>query len=670
MSGDSSTRRATRLVRLIILTVALPSLLLTGLGAVAVANEEAAARRRIQKLYEPVGSELSRRFNAWMESRLEADEAGLQALASWADTRGEIPEPLRGYLNDSQHAVNYFVIDDGELLYPRDVETGTPAFVSALEAATEWSELPQCGPLRRLLSRGLTEAESLCAAKLALALCENDEEAWRHLKRSCCGVWSTDPSIGTTRGLLDSGNKLDARETGEVALAVARDLARPNPERPAWLVTLLARRLSGLFRGDSSVLGLRARRTLQSVSLRTSLIRHLAARNRVFQPQNITSGAVKVGDLRRVVVTRTFAGMLVGYELVPELVTEAMEPTMAEKGLNGALRIEFNPTSAPDWWWGRAQEKLEQDVAWWVLLSRTDLAWSMTLRLEGAQAWSLSHSRSGLYLWLLVLLAAALGGGVGHAVYAVYREGRLSRLKTDFVSSVSHDLRTPLTSIRMFTESLLMNRVQSEPQKREYLEVIAQEAERLSRLTERILDFSRMEAGRKAYAYDEEEVAPLVYIALRSCQPIVDESGGKVSVDLPDELPPVRGDRDALIEVLINLVNNAVKYSERPPDIRIWARTEGASVTLGVTDRGIGIAPTDQKKIFEKFHRIDCRRTSEVGGCGIGLSLVKHIVEAHEGEVEVSSTVGVGSTFRVRLPFACSVEGATSIFPLGSETLG
>ncbi|MEO1233625.1 MAG: HAMP domain-containing sensor histidine kinase, partial [Myxococcota bacterium] len=597
MSGDSSSRRATRLARLIILTVALPSLLLTGLGAMAVANEEAAARKRIEKLYEPVGAALSRRFNGWMKARLSEDDEKLSELAAWADGGGVDPAPegLLRYLRSSRHAVNHFVIDDGRVLLPARLEEDgeDKRLRKALMVATRFDELPRCGPIRVLMSEGIEEEDMQCAARLALALCENDGETWRYLERSCCGPWTSDPVIGSARGLIDSGRELDARETAEVALTMARELARPDVDRPGWLTTLISRRVAGLFRGDTSVLGLRARRVLQSIATRAQLIRQLVRRNRVFQPQRIASGAVAVGEWRRVVVTRTFAGMLVGYELVPELVSEALEPAVEEKGLDGSIRLEFNPLSAPKWWWGDYAEQARSDIAWWTLLSRTDLAWSMALRLEGTKFWSLSHSRSGLYLWALVLLAAALGGGVGHAVYAVYREGRLSRLKTDFVSSVSHDLRTPLTSIRMFTESLLMNRVKTDGQRREYLEVIAQEAERLSRLTERILDFSRMEAGRKAYVYEEEEVYPLVKHALRSCRPVIDESGGTVSIDVPDELPPVRGDRDALIEVLINLITNAVKYSEDKPEIHLWARAEADAVVLGVTDKGIGIAPPD-----------------------------------------------------------------------------
>ena len=150
---------------------------------------------------------------------------------------------------------------------------------------------------------------------------------------------------------------------------------------------------------------------------------------------------------------------------------------------------------------------------------------------------------------------------------------------------------------------------------------------------------------------------------------MIEESRGEVAVQIPAELPPVVGDHDALIEVLINLITNAIKYSTDVPRIRISARVEGARVVLAVSDEGIGIPGPEQARIFEKFHRVDCRRTMEVGGCGIGLSLVRHIVDAHEGEVTVQSTLGQGSTFTVSLPVAKGSAKGWSTSWAESETL-
>jgi signal transduction histidine kinase len=187
--------------------------------------------------------------------------------------------------------------------------------------------------------------------------------------------------------------------------------------------------------------------------------------------------------------------------------------------------------------------------------------------------------------------------------------------------------------------------------------VIAQETERLSRLTQRILDFSRMEAGRKAYALREESVPEVVQQALDACKPLIEQGGFTVEKDLAAEAQTAVIDRDAIVEVLINLVTNAIKYSPEQKWLKVAARVNDGFVELSVADHGIGIARADQGRVFEKFYRVDCRRTTEVGGCGIGLSLVQHIVKAHRGEVRLVSEPGKGSTFTVRLPR--TAEGET-----------
>lgn len=642
---DASTRRATRLARLVVLTVALPSLLLTGLGMIAVSNEEVAAAKRIEELYQPVAVRMARHFNTWMEERLVSDEAWLPELVAWL--RNPVPVPVPPSLERRRSCpgpgLNYFVIDDGVALWPERAPELPPAETRALEAAVPMQGVPNCAPLKAMVD------EMGCEGHLALALCENTPARYKALEDRCESYWH-DSDLSEVRTLVDLSIEPEAVMIHAEDFALR--LGGIGNHHPAWWTILVARKLSWSTLSWGEKVRLKARHMFQAIATREELVTSLTARSQIYQPQEPTSGAIPVRkDWRRVIVTHTHAGALVGYELVPDSVSEVFDAVLAEEGLEGRANVELYPLSVPTWWWeGVDKDAYEEHLASWLLLRKTDLAWTLGVRLTPSQLWSLEHSRRGLYLWSLVLLVTVLTGGVGYSVYAIHREGRLSTLKTDFVSSVSHDLRTPLTSIRMFTESLLMGRVRDDGQRREYLEVIAQEAERLSRLTERILDFSRMEAGRRAYAEGEEELEPLVRRALRSCRPFVEESEGRIDVEIPDELPPVRGDRDALIEVIINLVSNAVKYSVEPPRITIRAQSEAEGVRLDVKDRGIGIAPHEQRRIFDKFHRVDCRRTSEVGGCGIGLSLVQHIVEAHGGRVGVKSQVGVGSTFQVWLP--------------------
>ncbi|RME24483.1 MAG: sensor histidine kinase, partial [Deltaproteobacteria bacterium] len=204
--------------------------------------------------------------------------------------------------------------------------------------------------------------------------------------------------------------------------------------------------------------------------------------------------------------------------------------------------------------------------------------------------------------------------------------------------------------IRMFTETLLLGRVGSEQERKECLQVIGQETERLSRLVERILDFSRMEKGRRAYRMEPCDVREVVERAIAICRAQAEEAGMKIELSIQDELPEIRGDRDSLVEVVVNLLSNAVKYSPRGGRIGINVAAEKEWLKIRVSDEGIGIPRSEQKKIFEKFYRVDNPRAAEVGGSGLGLSLVKYIVQAHGGTVEVNSAPGEGSTFTVTLP--------------------
>jgi len=276
--------------------------------------------------------------------------------------------------------------------------------------------------------------------------------------------------------------------------------------------------------------------------------------------------------------------------------------------------------------------------------------WRVALFMEkvvGVQAlWVLRWS---LTLWVILVAAMAVAGGTVFVVRAVNREIRLAREKADFVSSVTHELKTPLTSIRMFTETLMMERVHKEEEKRECLRVIAGETDRLSRLINRMLDFSKMERGLRRFQFREEEPGSILREAVQAFR-AQGEGLAEVTVQVLDPLPPVRCDRDAVIEVLLNLISNAVKYNRdgAPVTARLWASR--GRVKVAVMDRGIGIPKSELKKVFEKFYRVDESLTKEVEGCGLGLSISSHIARAHGGSIAVESEPGRGSIFTLVLP--------------------
>jgi two-component system phosphate regulon sensor histidine kinase PhoR len=250
---------------------------------------------------------------------------------------------------------------------------------------------------------------------------------------------------------------------------------------------------------------------------------------------------------------------------------------------------------------------------------------------------------------IVALVATTIIGTIGTLV-VLYREAYVSRLQTDFVNKVSHDLRTPLTSIRMFVETLQLGRIQDPEERQEALDIIASETERLSVLIARLLDWARMESGKRSYDFKRQPLGPIVDDALRAVDPQRIQTGALVRRDVPDDLPPVYADRDALADALVDLLQNAFKYTGDEKRIAVVARAARGSVEVVIEDNGPGIPGADQKRIFDKFYRGKDPLERTIEGSGLGLSMVKHVVQAHGGKVAVRSDLGKGAAFTVLLP--------------------
>jgi signal transduction histidine kinase len=248
-----------------------------------------------------------------------------------------------------------------------------------------------------------------------------------------------------------------------------------------------------------------------------------------------------------------------------------------------------------------------------------------------------------------VLLVVIVAGLV--VIYRlVRRETEMARLKSDFVANVSHDLKTPLSVIRMFGETLEMDRVRDEASRREYYRVITRESERLSRLIDNVLDFSRIEGGRRRYERVPTAIEPLVRDVIDAFAYPLTRQSFKVEVHVAPDLPEVPLDAEAVSQALANLVDNAIKYSAERRTLRVDATLAGGDLALAVADEGIGIARDEQGRIFEKFYRVGHSETQGRRGSGVGLALVRHVAEAHGGRVIVESSPGEGSRFTIRIP--------------------
>jgi signal transduction histidine kinase len=255
------------------------------------------------------------------------------------------------------------------------------------------------------------------------------------------------------------------------------------------------------------------------------------------------------------------------------------------------------------------------------------------------------------YFGIVAVVFAAVAMGLASLWRNVRAQISLARKKDDFISAVSHELRTPLTSIRMYSEMLERNWVSSQEKLGEYYRNMKQESERLSRLIDNVLDFSRMQRGRKQFNFAVGDLNACVADTIEVMRPCAAGAGFAIEADL-GAIAPFRFDRDAIAQIVVNLLDNAVKYARDACEKVIYVRTrlDGRYAIIEVEDRGPGVPHREQKKVFEQFYRIADESTREVPGTGLGLAIVKAFVEAHRGFVEVLTARPHGAIFRIGLP--------------------
>jgi signal transduction histidine kinase len=250
--------------------------------------------------------------------------------------------------------------------------------------------------------------------------------------------------------------------------------------------------------------------------------------------------------------------------------------------------------------------------------------------------------------WTLAAVTVVVVLGLLFAWRAVRAESRLATRKSEFISAVSHELRTPLTSIRMYADLLKEGWVEDERTAREYFVLIAAESERLTRLVNNVLDFSRIEKGKKTFDMRAGDPVVVVRDVAEVLRPYLREKGFEFSLDLPERLPECLFDKDALAQILVNLIDNAVKHGAG--EVRVEAESKNGEIALRVLDRGPGVPADERESIFDPFHT--STPANGAGGSGLGLALVRHYVAAHRGRIEVRDREGGGAVFALRLPAA------------------
>jgi signal transduction histidine kinase len=350
----------------------------------------------------------------------------------------------------------------------------------------------------------------------------------------------------------------------------------------------------------------------------------------------------------RAIAGITFDADYLRDQFFPQTLDEVMSRNVAEAQTdkNAVIMVRPKSDSTPlaygtGWDGGQAEVERNMESVFPGLV--------LGMKLRGTTLAAMGQHFVRTSFLILGGLSFLLAGGIFLTYRNVSKEMALARLKSDFVSNVSHELRTPLSLIRLYAETLELGRLTSPEKHQEYYCIIRKESERLTALINNILDFSRIEAGRKEYDFRETDMRELVCNTLESYRYQIEQHGFILEEKI-GEVPPLRVDREAMARSLVNLVNNALKYSQDRKYIGVKLYRENGSVKLEVIDHGIGIPPNEQNKIFEKFYRVGDPLVHNTKGSGLGLSLVQHIAQAHGGDVAVDSAPGAGSKFTITLP--------------------
>lgn len=350
------------------------------------------------------------------------------------------------------------------------------------------------------------------------------------------------------------------------------------------------------------------------------------------------------------------AGLLFSESALTDLMTLAIERAMkAYDGIEVAISSDSGRRIA-----GGAARGEEERPLYSVTLAGA-LPFYRIDMFRGSSPYTIYAERDrAIRIGMISAFIILIGIGSYFTFRSLAREADMVRMKSDFVSNVTHELKTPLTTLKMIGEMLEMGAVPSQERRQDYYKTIASESERLTQLINNVLDFSRIEAGKARFEFKSTDISPLVSESVSAFQSLVQRNGFTIDTAIAPDLPPVLCDAGAVAQALINLLDNAVKYSNGNCLVKVDASREGADVAIRVADKGIGIPRAELARIFDKFYRGKAADDPERKGIGLGLTLVREIVEAHGGAVEVESRPEQGTIFTMRFPIEQEEKGGAS----------
>ncbi|MEM7350433.1 MAG: HAMP domain-containing sensor histidine kinase [Acidobacteriota bacterium] len=603
----------------------------------AVRNERFAVRQRLSQAYQTHLAKMEQQIEAlWRQRASQLASQGRGAAAFARCVEGDLADSV--VIHDRQ----------GELIYPA-VATPTPLSLGSL--ATAWTAAEG---LERL-GRHDEAAEAWQDIAARAGTMHWIGRALQARLRSLARLGEIDAAVELVTGQLAEPRLAGALDTQgrqivPDAMLLAIDLLEQRPAERQEVIERLQQRLVSY---DEPILPAAQRRFLLRRLERIEALD--APAKTLLDAENLAADYLAQASVPAVPLRFEPSGLAGRWRLASsdgsvvglfEEVTVLAELRLLTEGddLPGGTVIEI---LAP----GGGEAAGEPFVS--RSLSQGLEGWRLALYLEGEDSFETASRRQiAIYRGSGVLLLTAILVLSGWVVSRVAAQMRLNRLKGDLLSNVSHELKTPLASTRLLVDTLLGDEQSAPARTREYLQLIARENERLSHLVESFLTFSRLERGELRLTRRPLDPRELVRSAAEAIEERVVSAGGTMDLQLADPLPRIEGDRDTLLSALLNLLDNACKFSPEGPRIVLRAEAASGQVCLAVRDRGIGLAPRARRRVFERFYQADQRLSRQGGGCGLGLSIVRRIVAAHGGSVEVESQLGQGSTFTIRLPVA------------------
>jgi len=646
-----------KLTAIMLFAILVPSVLVTAVGLVAVFQADLFVRDRFSR---PIREKVAR-------LRENVRDSWAQRLGLYAD-----------YLSDAGQRVQYLREIAGRDPHVRDVLISTaagleivpdspPAVLESPETSAELEDLGRLELTEKNDAKALAECQRLlgssrddgvllqamlAASRLSYRMGKR-EDALAYLRTARARFASTLDSVGIVREIpllwrileieRESSSTGQARETaGELSAALSRYGRYCSPD----MVAFYRQKLLSLGDGfrpvppvsePSRPIGISS---LQSLAALLPTLKGMTAGQ---EPIRTHGSLEALGDVDFVSFRPREGDLVVHLLLDRETFLSDVRAHGAELGLTPE-GIRGGPPGEP--------AEASRSIATILLpapLENVEIGYvpkagELPEEFRGFNVLTLAS-----FTWAVIVLVVTIVVGVLITLRSVLREMRTARMKSDFVSFVSHELKTPLTAIRMFTETILANRVENEEETRLCIQMIDRESERLSKLIDQILEFSRIEKHQKEFKFTSCDMESVVREAVKIFQDHNRMEPREIEINSVQHISKIKMDRAAMIELFLNLLSNAAKYSSRDKKIAINLRESIDDITVEVIDQGMGIRKRDQKKVFDKFFRAEDYLTRDVEGTGLGLTFARYIAKVHNGDIKVSSQLNSGSTFALQL---------------------